>query len=75
MQELTLQAKMNVELFRGNRKDSNYLPVSPLDGYRYAKEELTTVCMNEADEESGSNVIYLFTLAQRTLNPSANTLG
>lgn len=66
MQELTLKTTMNVELFRGNRKDSDFLPVSPLDGYQYAKEELTTVCMNEADEESGSNVIYLFTLAQRS---------
>jgi hypothetical protein len=72
MQELTLQAKMNVELFRGNLRDSNVRPVSPLDGYRYSKEELSTVAMNEADEESGNNVIHLFTLAQRTLSTAAN---
>jgi hypothetical protein len=65
MQEITLQAKANVELFRGQLKGSSMPVVSPLDGYRYADDELIPIAMNEADEETDNNVIYLFTIAQR----------
>ena len=66
MQEIIVQAKAHVELFRGNIKGSGFLPVSPVDGYQYHNDELTTVAMNEADE-TGNNVIYFFTFAQRRL--------
>lgn len=72
MQELTVAGTVQVELFRGIRTAQNVLPVSPLDGYKYSTDEVQKLSMNEADEETGNNAIYFFTVAQRK---RSNTLG
>ena len=59
------KAIVRFELFRGILKGSAVAAISPIDGYRYQDEELSTIHMNEKNGERNNNVILYFTIAQR----------